>query len=1269
MVSIVDNSVLSKYNIFPPEWKFEDQIRNNVKNIKLIDIKNNEHKTLRIPNYLFCFLKHYSNINSKYSRNKIDNQCEKNEEAPYLFHIDGKVFYGYEISLFVFLIEEDIELKYFNKEHKEANLSKNNMTNTLYNLNVNNHIKYKEDNNGEILKSCFERTNCSYIFQKNNNTNNNAIYFDKIKKYENNDANENYPELVNLCNMKYDSFLSFLFKNSNFQKNNESNSGCYYIEQFNAYLCTILDPVNEKVILSIYPINKWGLNESINKALNFIQYEDYIKKIIEKIKYDVINVKSNLDKMEINNLINAFSIYKDSNTSNHNKNNLFYGKEINTSLEHNTMHNMKSNVFCNTVCHSIYPFKYTSLKKHIRSYTSLYTNKNLKKGIKRILSSMICLFEKGRKLKTISNVRKSNNPIRKYRNAINISTKMERSRSNSVLKSADMYGNKNDSLIIDSLSIKKMNQCVEDYIVFTLHKFNVKNNLRFRGNAINIIKRRLNNYLIRMYLGFNNNSSANKKCNYESDFFETFFLRTILCLEDIRNNVNSGNWKNCSSKMLENKFDQINDVFDSKEKGYKFEEGSYRVKQCGENSEYHEGSNNGTNSEQNSDGNSERNSERNSGSNNSGNSGGHHDDNSGDNGSSRDSNNDGSNDDDNGSNNNNNDDDDDDENEENEENDDTNNDETRDHDYSNENEGYSSTNENNIIKDKFKYVDNFDCENIDSKKILNGEMPNFNKYPFNGNKSEISTNYFENSCNISANNSNNGYYEENHHMFLNSDEGLTITSVNMPNVKSNSRDEEITFGNLTNENCHSDNGYNNMNTYVETYLDNNKAHNTSDAKRDSYSTNEERISNNSLDDNNKMKSDIYNENDLMFHGNNINIKNELINGDESYESNLLRMKGNLLNINNKDSDTCVKKKIIKKRNKTKLERSSKSLDEEKKEVLNKVSQITRVGGVCFDKNRQRWIAHWKIDGKYHKHYFPISQYGFENARERAINCRKQAEKLFNLPEIQPRNRWNQVKVNGTSHIKKASKLPRCEGVAYDEMSQSWVSTFVVHKKFSIDELGFYEARDRAIYCRRAFEKINSEEDYEFLLKQRLGLTEEEKEELSALFDFDKNALEKMDAVGNTVNGNKIKSNMHNMKIQDNADYSPMDNHNNMEQAKTTNNNNNMESKISNEQYLKITQEAIEMILSNIKHKSLPEIKHKLIDVEKFENYNTLIDKHFKFVTSVTNISQLQPYISLFHKFIIYHTLPHNVSLKKQLCIIEALEWSSFFSGEVNHKID
>lgn len=44
MVSIVDNRVLNKYNIFTPAWKFEDQIRNNVENIKLINIKNNEHK-------------------------------------------------------------------------------------------------------------------------------------------------------------------------------------------------------------------------------------------------------------------------------------------------------------------------------------------------------------------------------------------------------------------------------------------------------------------------------------------------------------------------------------------------------------------------------------------------------------------------------------------------------------------------------------------------------------------------------------------------------------------------------------------------------------------------------------------------------------------------------------------------------------------------------------------------------------------------------------------------------------------------------------------------------------------------------------------------------------------------------------------------------------------------------------------------------------------------------------------------------------------------
>ncbi|KOB89556.1 hypothetical protein PFDG_05105 [Plasmodium falciparum Dd2] len=131
-------------------------------------------------------------------------------------------------------------------------------------------------------------------------------------------------------------------------------------------------------------------------------------------------------------------------------------------------------------------------------------------------------------------------------------------------------------------------------------------------------------------------------------------------------------------------------------------------------------------------------------------------------------------------------------------------------------------------------------------------------------------------------------------------------------------------------------------------------------------------------------------------------------------------------------DPGVQKKIRKKSSHVKHERNSNILDDEKKEVLNKVSQITRVGGVCFDKNRQRWIAHWKLDGKSHKHYLPISQYGFENARERAVRCRKQAEKLFNLPEIQPRNRWNQIQVNGTSHIKNAANSPRCEAIAYDE---------------------------------------------------------------------------------------------------------------------------------------------------------------------------------------------------------------------------------------------
>ncbi|KMZ95476.1 hypothetical protein PVMG_05783 [Plasmodium vivax Mauritania I] len=559
---------------------------------------------------------------------------------------------------------------------------------------------------------------------------------------------------------------------------------------------------------------------------------------------------------------------------------------------------------------------------------------------------------------------------------------------------------------------------------------------------------------------------------------------------------------------------------------------------------------------------------------------------------------------------------------------------------------------------------------IEAKKSLTGELLNSSKYTNNTNKSEISTNYFENSCNISANNSNNGCYEENSNLYLNNEEGLTLTSVHLQNGQRVNGDDGVVLydnigggNNLDHEHCNSDNVYNNISSYMESYMDNNKVHVINACKRDSCSTNEEQISNNSLNDSTKMKDEIlYNTNDLVYHGEGLNVKDEM---NEAYEPNFLSLKRNNLDVDHKHLDTGVQKKINKKRNKVKMEKSNKNLDDEKKEVLNKVSQITRVGGVCFDKNRQRWIAHWKIDGKYHKHYFPISQYGFENARERAINCRKQAEKLFNLPEIQPRNRWNQIKVNGTSHIKKAAKLPRCEGVAYDELSQSWVSTFVVHKKFSIDDLGFYGARDQAIYCRKVFEKVNIHDDYEFLLKDRLGMSNEEKEELGALFNIDKNAIEKMDMGNNVGGGSKVKSNVEKIKVKDNNDYS-------LENSNGENMNGggaNPDVKISNEQYLKITQEAIEMILSNIKHKSLPEIKLKLIDKQKFENYNTLLDKHFKFITSVKNISQLQPYISLFHKFIIYHTLPHNISLRKQLFIIEALEWSSFFSGAASQKVD
>ncbi|KYO01436.1 transcription factor with AP2 domain(s) [Plasmodium gaboni] len=1340
------------HNINTPFGKYSDlenlkeekekRLYNNLEYVNLLDIKNLENKSIYVSSDLLNFLKCCSNVNINLNKVPYD--------FVYSFLVDGELYLGYDISVFILLVKAE-HFKYCRRIDEENRDKEEN-----FGTKDKSTIKRSSQIDGEdILQGLLIKEKKDYLSFLNENN-------EALKQYMESEKRGN--PVWNLDESKYmdknwddEEDSSFIFKptfnylgKNNKNNNNYNNvfsnfiignlssdniSGCFYVEKLNAYLFAMLDKCSNKTVISIFPVEKFGRHKSRNLASRFSQYEDYMHRIIEDRLYpniqnnlQSVNNMSNMSNMNnINNskdnIINASGIFNgNSQIVPYFENILDYDKSEFVEYINSFSDVKKSSSFDIIGCSKNLYEQGPNMRKHC-IYSN--NNNNLKSGYETyILENKQPLELIENHFDTMENFRGIYDNIHKdYINSINmlVLSRQDNSNMHEMYITRDNHNNyhKNEKNIyssnikyiiyhhfnnMDDIVMKCIN--MKELISMDNNNNNNSNNSHFEKtvefinpNEDNIFNSEMDSLKnenkdeeeqseISIYniLGNNGNDTYMKRCssNYNDDNNNGY------------SNGSNDNYNNSSSDNYNN--NGYNDSTDNNN-GYN-SNSSY-------NSNNNNGDDNNNNNNNNDDdcGNNNNNNNNNNGSNNNNN--GYNNGNNNNNNNKDNNNNDG-----NGSSNNNNNDDD----EEEEDEDDNNNNNEDDNMSDNEEmeDNDEDNDEYNNSNDSYKYEEKDSNNEKDLKKdIIEGDMINSVKYNkhighHTTNKSEISTNYFENSCNMSVNNSNNEGYDDNcNNGYMNHDEGLTLNNGNVSNNKcdmimpedgsvmyenminrgngltNNIKNNNVSNNNDNNNNSISCNGdenvYNNINNYINTYMEttNNKNHIENRCNQDSYSTNEDPLSNISLNDTGKMKDSImYDANDLDMNGTQENSKEE---GMDVFDPNFFELKRNSSDGQNKHLEPGVQKKISKKRSKVKHERNSKILDDEKKEVLNKVSQITRVGGVCFDKNRQRWIAHWKIDGKYHKHYFPISQYGFENARERAVSCRKQAEKLFNLPEIQPRNRWNQIKVNGTSHIKKAAKLPRCEGVGYDELSQSWVSTFVVHKKFSIEELGFYEAREKAIYCRKTFEKVNVHDDYEYLLNDRLGLRNEEKDELSDLINVDKNALDNLEletSVNN--NNNKVKHNNNNNNNNNNGNNNN-NNSNNSEKVRIKNNdfsmdNNNEnvgtgEMKISNDKYLKITQEAIEMILSNIKHKSLPEIKMKLIDKQKFENYNTLLDKHFKFITSVKNISQLRPYISLFHKFIIYHTLPHNISLRKQLFIIEALEWSSFFSGAASEKVE
>ncbi|OII73446.1 uncharacterized protein cubi_02658 [Cryptosporidium ubiquitum] len=156
---------------------------------------------------------------------------------------------------------------------------------------------------------------------------------------------------------------------------------------------------------------------------------------------------------------------------------------------------------------------------------------------------------------------------------------------------------------------------------------------------------------------------------------------------------------------------------------------------------------------------------------------------------------------------------------------------------------------------------------------------------------------------------------------------------------------------------------------------------------------------------------------------------------------------------------------------------------------NSPSKVGNEVGVTYEKNRDRWVAVWTENGIRRSRIFNVKQYGYDTAREMAIQYRR--EQLANInnkiPTVTPvqavrTNKRSRRSIEGTGRSGRTSpsayntrnssldaislQNPDFE-VFYDQEKDSWicrnsVNTLEQETLFSVEEFGTEKARQLAI---------------------------------------------------------------------------------------------------------------------------------------------------------------------------------------------------------------
>ena len=165
------------------------------------------------------------------------------------------------------------------------------------------------------------------------------------------------------------------------------------------------------------------------------------------------------------------------------------------------------------------------------------------------------------------------------------------------------------------------------------------------------------------------------------------------------------------------------------------------------------------------------------------------------------------------------------------------------------------------------------------------------------------------------------------------------------------------------------------------------------------------------------------------------------------------------------------------------------------ERINNQSGVTGVR-YCEVKGRNKdgsetvsyyWQAFWNFGGKNCNKFFSIRRYGFEGARERAIQTRKEAEAAYNAAHGNKSIPWNQVPVQPVISLEEVPEpvIPPVEhpevprrtnktgvaGVYCDQKSERYFSSWRIDGRrvatsFSISKYGKEGAFNKAVAARR-----------------------------------------------------------------------------------------------------------------------------------------------------------------------------------------------------------